>query len=345
VSVAVIRCAGDPRDRGTAVGRAFAQPIGRSLDFYRRFLARRGVRGEDLPGLLEPYRQAAAGAFPDLVAELDGLARGAGAPWWELFAVNAWEELEPSLAVASPAERCTAFAVTGPGGTLLAHNELWYAGDRGNVGVVVAEPDAGPAFASPTVVTCLPAVGMNTAGVGQAIMSLTAEDDGVGIPRVFVSRHSLQAAGRDDAIRRATVPGRAGGYAHLFALANRGGFTVETGAAGHAVLEVAAHTNHSLDPALATGGHSSAGSRARLDRLEALLEDRRPGTPEEAMAVLADHGGAPQSICLHPEDAVCDEASATVFAFVAHLEDRRMWVSPGNPCEAPFEEIDVGEVA
>jgi isopenicillin-N N-acyltransferase like protein len=348
VSLLVARTAGDPRERGASVGDAFAEPIARSLDFYRGFLGRRGIRAEDLPRLLGPYRDAAVATLPALVAEIDGLAEGAGAPWWDLFALNAFEELEPTLALAAPTERCTAFAVAGPEGTILAHNELWYAGDARNVGVVVADPGAGPWFASPTVATCLPAVGMNGAGVAQAIMSLTADDDTVGVPRVLVSRHGLQAESMADGARRAASPGRAGGYAHLFA--ERGGraATVETSATRAAVLDGAtAHANHYLDPTLAASAPAaSAGSVARLERVGALVAERSPVGPEDAMAILADHGGGgPETICLHPEDGVGDEVSATLFAMVCHLEWGRMWVSPGNPCEVPFEEVPLGEVA
>jgi isopenicillin-N N-acyltransferase-like protein len=259
-----------------------------------------------------------------------------------VFAVNAFEELEPLLqpVPAGRMERCTAFAVSGPGGTILAHNELWYAGDVGNVGVVAASSDDGVAFASPCVVTCLPAVGMNAAGVAQAIMSLSAQDDGVGIPRVLVSRHSLEAGDPDDVATRATLSGRAGGYGYVVAGAGGRTFTVETSATGHAVLDGAAHANHYLDPGLARAGQSSTGSTARLARLEALLGERQPATVEDAMEILADHDSRPQSICVHPDPEEGGEATATVFAMVCHLEERRMWVAAGNPCTAPYEEIE-----
>ena len=345
--VPVVRLEGGPVERGRAWGRALAEPIERSLAFYRTFLERRGVGLDDLPRMLAPYRQAAERAFPHLVAEVDAVAAGADADPWELFAVNAFEELEPLLqpAAAGRVERCTAFAVGLSKGTILGHNELWYAGDVGNVALAVASPDEGPAFASPSVVTCLPAVGMNGAGASQSIMSLAAEDDREGIPRVLVSRHALQATDPDDAVSRATVPGRAGGYAHLVAFAGGRTFTVETSATGHAVLDHAAHANHYLDPDLARTGESSAGSSGRQARLEALLEERRPATPEDAMDILRDHAGKPQPICVHSDEAEGDEASATVFAMVCHLEEHRMWVAAGNPCTAPYEEIDIPEVA
>jgi isopenicillin-N N-acyltransferase like protein len=344
----VVRTAGGPEDRGRTVGTALAGPIHRSLAFYREFLSRRGVLGSVLPGLLRPYRRAAEEALPDLVLEMDALAVGADVDPWEVFAVNAFEELEPLLAPVGAArpERCTAFAVTGPDGTVLAHNEQWYAGDAGNAAVVVAEPADGPAFASPTVVTCLPAVGMNAAGLAQGVMSLSAADDGEGIPRVPVSRHALQASDLDEHLRRTTIEGRSGGYAYVVATPGGRARTVETSARRHAVMEGAGgHTNHYLDRDLAERGDDSGGSRARLERLQRLLEERRPESPEEAMDVLRDHGSVPQSICLHPDPADGDEAPSVLFSMVCHLEGRRMWVAAGNPCTEPYREIELPEVA
>ncbi|HEX2025254.1 MAG TPA: C45 family peptidase [Actinomycetota bacterium] len=341
MTVTVVRVGGSPSKRGRAVGRALAEQIHRSLDFYRGFLEPRSVRRADLPTLLTPYRRATEDAFPDLAEELDGMAAGADAPPWEVFAANAWEELEPLLAMA-PADRCTAFAVSGPDGTILAHNEQWYAGDDGGCAVVVAEPDDGPAFASPTGPAFLPVVGVNRNGLAQAVMSLSARDDGEGVPRVPVSSAGLRAADAADHLRRVTPPGRSGGYAYVVATPGAVG-TVETSASRHARLESKAHTNHYLDPTLAQDGSANDGSVARLERLRTLLAEREPATVEACMDVLRDHHSEPQSICMHPEPAAGDEAVGITFSMVCRLEERRMWVAAGNPCTEPFEEIDVAE--
>jgi isopenicillin-N N-acyltransferase-like protein len=344
VSMQIVRCAGSPHERGAAVGRALADRIHRSLAFYRGFFERRGLTAEDLPGRLGPYREAAERTLPSLVEEIDGMAEGAAVPPWELFAANAWEELEPML-TAAPVDRCTAFAVSGPGGTILGHNEQWYAGDAGNTAVVVAEPDEGPAFASPSVVTCLPAVGMNAAGLAQGVMSLTARGDRKGIPRVPVSSAALRATTQEEHLERATIPNRSGGYAYVAAQAGGRTFTVETSAAGHATLGgVAAHTNHYLAPSLLADGWVDEGSVSRLNQLRALLDERNPRTPEQAMGLLNDHDCEPQAICVHPRDEDGDEAVGVLFSMVCHLEERRMWVADGNPCTAPFEEIDLDGV-
>jgi isopenicillin-N N-acyltransferase-like protein len=358
----IVRAEGDPNARGQQVGRELRDLINESVDFYHRYLARRGVSSQQLQDILTSYLIAAESQFPSSMATLKGMSVGAMVPFLELFAINAFEELEPVLETPEDTmpflqrkegyltpprprtERCSSFALAAPDATFLAHNEHWLAGDLGNIAIVIDVPDDRPVrVASPTIVSCLPAVGVNSHGTAQGIGSLAASDDGVGVPRVFVSRHSLEAMDRADAIARAGVPTRAGGYGHTFAFAGGDAFALETTGKRLAVLEEPAiHTNHYLDAELAAlGPEPSAGSRARHTRLVELLEERAPRTAPEIMDVLRDHASAPQSICLHPDPAEGDEASAVMFSMVAELEEGRMWVAPGNPCEHDYEEVDL----
>src|SRR5207247_10950874 len=123
----------------------------RSMEFYHRYFERRGVASRELQDILSPYLVASETHFPDFMALLKAMAEGAMVPVWELFAVNAFEELEPILEPVEggslflmrkeghapssegpppkPPQRCSSFTVAGPGFTLLAHNEHWLAGD------------------------------------------------------------------------------------------------------------------------------------------------------------------------------------------------------------------------
>jgi isopenicillin-N N-acyltransferase-like protein len=374
----VVVARGDPLERGRTVGYELADLIRGSLEFYWRYLVRRGVGAGELPGLLAPYLAAAERELPDLVELVTGMAEGAGVSFWELFCVNAFEELEPVLEARSgrslgqvtgaggpagggPEEHCSTVTISGPGYTLLGHNEQWLAGDVGHVAVVVELPDDGPALVSPTLACCLPAVGMNEYRVAQGIQSLTADDDGVGIPRVLVSRHALVASSPADALRRATLPGRAGGYGHSFAFGSGSAMHIETSATRFAVdRSPGAHTNHYTDPELAGRAPApSQGSLARLDRLRALVTERSPATPAAIGEILADHGGGgPQTICEHgtaegsgePQGGApvnrdpADEASAIVFSMICDLDLGRMWVAPGSPCVTAYEEVDLSGV-
>jgi acyl-CoA:6-aminopenicillanic acid acyl transferase len=377
----VVRARGAGMARGLQIGGELSDLIQRSVEFYHRYLERRGVSSATLQDLLTPYLLAAESVYPEGIAVLKGMSIGAMVPVLELFAINAFEELEPLLEAPEggllflqkkegytsppppapgprpaagdeppsppPApQRCSSLTVSIPGTTLLAHNEHWLAGDLGNVAVVVDVPDGRAAVASPTVVCCLPAVGMNSLGGAQGIGSLTAIDDRVGAPRVLVSRSSLEARDRGDAIGRATVDGRAGGYGHVFAFRGGDTFVVETTATQHRVhVDAHVHTNHYVDGDLAaTAPSPSEGSRARFDRLTELVGERRPASPEGLMDILRDHGSHPQAICLHPDPAEGDEASAVLFSMIADVEAGRMWVAAGNPCEQEYIEIDLPEL-
>jgi isopenicillin-N N-acyltransferase-like protein len=367
----VVRAEGDPDARGQLIGRELRDLVNESVDFYHRYLSRRGVSSQHLQDLLTPYLVASESQFPAYMSTLKGMSVGAMVPVLELFAINAFEELEPMLEApeggllflqrkegylspsaehAEPTgapERCSSFIVVTPEATILAHNEHWLAGDVGNVAVVIDVPDDGAArIASPTIVCCLPAVGLNSHGAAQGIGSLTASDDGVGVPRVLVSRHSLEAIDRDDAIARAGLPRRAGGYGHAFAFAGGDAFVVETTGERLAVLDgERVHTNHYLDRDLAAIGPQPAeGSIARRARLLELLGERAPTSVSDVMDVLRDHGSSPQAICLHPDPEEGDEASAVVFSMVVELEEGRMWVAPGNPCETAYEEIGLADL-
>lgn len=333
----VVEASGGPRERGRRVGSALAPEIERSLAFYAEYFGRRGI---DVEAAATPYLAAAEASLPVLVEQIRGMAEGAGVPFAELFAVNAFEEIDED-----PPERCSTFTAVVPGATILAHNEMWLAGDAGNVALVVERTDDGPAIASMSSVCCLPAVGVNSHGAAQGIDSLAASTDRVGVPRVLVSRHSLDARDPADATTRAALPGRAGGYAHV--LAFRGGetLTLETTAERSAAVPRPGHANHYLDPELAVeGDEPSAGSTARQARLDELLAERPPEAPEDAMVILSDHAGGPQMLCHHADPADGDEASAVIFSLVAELESGRLWVAPGNPCETAYEEVAFPDV-
>jgi hypothetical protein len=304
--IKVVRAAGEALGRGVAIGKELDTEIHRSVDFYHRYLERRGVSSGQLQELLTPYLVAAETAYPESIAVLKGMSIGATIPVLELFAINAFEELEPLLespegellflqrkegylvapdAPKTGVDRCSSVAVQTREGTLLAHNEHWLAGDAGNIAVVIEVPaDGRVPVASPTVVCCLPAVGMNAHGTAQGIGSLTASDDGAGVPRVMVSRSSLESRDRADALARAAMPGRAGGYGHVFAFANGDAFTIETSGRQHRVLDgPGPHTNHYITDLAELAPPPSEGSVARLARLRELMSQRSPQTPDELM--------------------------------------------------------------
>jgi hypothetical protein len=93
----VVRARGDGMARGLQIGAELADPIQRSVEFYHRYLERRGVSSTTLQELLTPYLVATESIYPETMSVLKGMSAGAMVPVMELFAINAFEELEPLL--------------------------------------------------------------------------------------------------------------------------------------------------------------------------------------------------------------------------------------------------------
>ena len=89
--------------------------------------------------------------------------------------------------------------------------------------MIVERPDSDDEVATvaPASVGTLPLVGMNARGGALGLMSLSGSDERVGVPRALLGRDGVEAVDRADALRRATRPGRAGGYSYMYAF--RGG--------------------------------------------------------------------------------------------------------------------------
>ena len=201
--VQLVRVAGTPYERGARLGEALADSVAGSVAFNRRYLAAHAVGRDALERLLEPYLDASVATVPHLVQQVRGMADGAGQPFLDLFFANAFEEVYGIVEPAGdPVERCTVAVLRGPGRTLLGHNEQWYAGDDGTVGMVLDVSDDGPALLAPVVAGTLPLVGLNEHGAAFGTMSLSARDERVGVPRALVAREVLDARDPADAFAR-----------------------------------------------------------------------------------------------------------------------------------------------
>jgi len=337
----VVRATGTPFERGRSIGLGMGEAIEHSLGFVRRYLDAHGVGPHGLDHVVSPYVAAAEVAVPHLVEQLRGMADGAEQPFPVIVAANAFEEIygqvELGIGSVAPLERCTDVVLQGPDGPLLGHTEQWYAGDEGAVGIVLDMPEHGPAVLAPVVAGTLPLVGINEHGVAVGAMSLSARDECFGVPRALVAREVLDARDAEDATTRARRSGRAGGYSYQFAFPDGGALVVETTGLRESVMAANVHTNHALDPSVAEVTFpSSTGSRHRFARAAILASTAEP-TFDGVVGILADHDGAPESICAHPDPADGDEGSTILFAMVAEPARRSLTIASGHACTGEFE--------
>ncbi|MBI2923173.1 MAG: neutral/alkaline non-lysosomal ceramidase N-terminal domain-containing protein [Planctomycetes bacterium] len=205
-------CAGSPREIGLAHGTALRLEIREHSKFWRGQLTAMGnalpVRQflplpDDVdPGpLLYPLVAVRARLLlrqcePDLIAEMEGIAEGAGVSFDEIVFLNTW------LAVADQTDPTALFRLkpgcaTAAGGNFLGHNADWPP-TRGfpDVGaLLVIRPQRGRAVAIMTFAGCVGGpTAMNADRVAAAVDSLPAPDDTSleGLPVWLALRTALQ---------------------------------------------------------------------------------------------------------------------------------------------------------
>jgi isopenicillin-N N-acyltransferase like protein len=107
---------------------------------------------------------------------------------------------------------------------------------------------------------------------------------------------------------------------------------------------VVLHTNHFLADRFAGTDVSvwaMPDSPVRLQRLRAGVQ----AAPDHSLAtfrsLLADHANYPSGICCHPDTRMPGyDQGMTAASVLMDLDARRMWLSDGNPCTAPYRMLD-----
>jgi isopenicillin-N N-acyltransferase like protein len=370
-----VQARGSYRELGRAVGEAARDQVRASVAFFQDgFPAMTGGRLTFAQAELEAeaYGAQARRWLPQYVEELDGLAEGAGVPFSQLLVLNCGEELtsaEPAVGEAPDAasrgadgapvgagtkrppvggDRCTALAVVSAGRHVVGHNMDWYVIDAvNNVLFDLTVPD-GTRLMGIAGAPYLLMLGMNSHGVANVSNSVYSTDNRLGIPNAFVRRWSIEAPTVEEARARGLHAARARGTNHF--LADRDGrlWDTETSATGHADVDHSAtgsmaHTNHYASPDMAPfEGSEFEESRVRLRTAERMLAEGIVNGDEPVglvARVLRCHEPSPrQAICGHPDEGLtAAEQGMTVGSMICDLDERRLLVCAGPPCESPYQ--------
>ena len=340
-----IEVRGTYREIGRQIGEAAREQIRRSVAYHEENLewlcGLTFAAGEQRALALLPHAER---TLPQYVEELTGMAEGAGLPLVKLLVPNCGEEL---LCTSKPPDRCTCLALTSGGRTVVGHNEDWIEADVENMVLLQITVPDGTRILSLTCAAYMAMGGMNSHGIAFVGNTLYASDERAGVPNSFKHRWMLEAASRGEADARACLPERARGSNHLFAQAGGHIWDIETSAERAAVIEVGdwlAHANHfTADEMQDVERSDSVGSRHRLARARELVAAgvERGDDPVKVVAdVLRDHAKAPTSICSHP---VADDPDhgPTTGSLMFELEERRMHVCAGRPCESPYRVVSL----
>ena len=366
-----VRVEGTSYQRGRQYGAQARDRVHLSVQAYQLVFAH--YAGWDWPEVRRVATgfEAPIAAFrPGYLEELRGIADGAGLDLADVLAINvrtevmyAAEARHAPRAPQPPAE-CSAFAVApAPGQTqpvLIGQNWDWLLHAAQTLVILEVKNDHGPDFVTVVEAGLLAKTGLNAAGLGLVTNALVTEaDTGLpGLPYHVLLRALLDCATVTEALQVLQAGTRSSSANYL--VAHRSGTALDIEAAPgdftrlypllpeHGML---LHTNHFLSPAqhpVDLSLWSMPSSAVRLQRLRAGAPGAlgAPGQTEPDLdrfrALLADHADHPCSICAHPDPNLHPlEQGATIASVLMDLTAGRLWVAPGPPCQAAYQELDL----
>jgi predicted choloylglycine hydrolase len=337
---------GSHHEVGLAIGRRFAEQIHCSLDAYH-FLQERMLPYHHTPEGQARYRRLLELhqlRYPDYLAELEGIAQGSRRPFEDLFLTNLRGEYGTFLRGAE-VQGCSDCALLTDDVALIGHNEDGSPAFQGNLYTVHAKVEGKLAFTALSYpgFLCGNAFGFNAAGICFSVDHVQPRNGQVGVARHFIARSLLEARSLDDAIERATVPGRASGFSYTIgSVPERRIVIVEVAPEHHHIRGIRGayfHTNHYRE--LAVDQTISPSSRARVERAGVMMgEHRLPGLLDQGTAwVLAILGDQTDEQYTIYRAGTTPDQSATLCTALFDLDARQLRIYTGHPTQAPSEFI------
>ncbi|CAG0960853.1 isopenicillin-N N-acyltransferase like protein [Anaerolineales bacterium] len=279
-------------------------------------------------------------AYPQYTEELEGIAKGSGVPFDEIFLGMCEELWEPSVWNKGCTDMAARGRATLDGSTLLAHTNDLVAEDESRLVILKVQAGDEPVFLAVSAGGVGISAGFNAAKISLTGNQLDSNDIRPGVPRLLVARAILGARHLGEAMSHCLLKERASSYNNIIADGNGEVYSMEGSATDCDALyiegDILAHANHYVSPVMRRfelDPSAFAGSIIRHNRAMRLLEENYGKlTPDLFKTLLADHTGYPYSICSH------QEKSKTVFSIIIQLESLRAWIGSGLPCQTEYIE-------
>jgi isopenicillin-N N-acyltransferase-like protein len=353
----IIHVAGSAAERGRQHGELARERVARSVEIYRRaFAAGPGLDWEGVLALARGFSTTIEAADPAILAEMTGIAEGAGFRPEEIVAINCRTEIlfGTRAPAAAPAHECTTIAVapraSRDGGTLVGKNWDWKAECQQSVIILQVEQDDGPAFVMAVEAGMVGRDGFNEHGIAVCgnLLRSTLDGSRPGVPVPLIRRRALNSRRLDDAFAAVLRAERAASTNYL--IAHESGVIVDFEASPDQVYPVypehglLTHANHFTAVAAQVQGiarEAGADSLYRDRRARDLLEPKIGDIAvADVQAALRDHVGYPKAICRHPDERDAPaQRSASIASIVIDLGRREMHVASGPPCCHDYQTV------
>jgi isopenicillin-N N-acyltransferase-like protein len=345
----------DPYERGRQLGEASADYVRGSIDVYQETFAHYAkLDWDQVRTFASEFRDPIAEYDEQIMAEMDGIAAGAGVPAEDILAVNARTEIMFGAGAKGPSE-CTSFYVgptaTPDGHVLVGQNWDWRT--RCTDTTILAEVDQGgtrPSFVMLAEGALVGKLGFNDAGIGVAANALVADlDKGERqVPFHIILRGILNSHTVEEALSAIVRSRRAASANYVIASATGRGVGVETGPGGvesvyltQPTADLYAHSNHFTCGVTwcDIGVTKWLDSPGRISSMGKFLDDNHGALSREKVAEgMRNHDGHPNSVCRHPDTSEHEvEQGMTVASWIIDLTAMSADITCGPPCESDYE--------
>jgi len=355
----LVDVSGTPRERGLQHGRAVPERVARSVDLYRRELARRKVDAATQDTLARQFVPVIASLDPDYVEEMQGIADGAGVSLESVVTVNCRTEMMFGVPQAKEAhvamkDGCTGVvampSVTASGRLLHAHNWDWRE-EAADSSIVLRVRGA----KHPDILTLVEAGGLARHGFNSKGLALTAnfmacnlDFQHSGLPLGILRRKALEKPNLAQAIKVFAESKRA--CSNNIMLSHADGEAMDLECVPDEVFWLQAedgllpHSNNFLTPSARARIVDTYFAKApdtlyRWSRVRDSLAPKRGRIEyKDLVEALSDRYGFPDSVLRSPKPAVFDAISATVCMTIIDAKLGKMWLA-----RKPYERIDFAE--
>jgi isopenicillin-N N-acyltransferase-like protein len=257
----------------------------------------------------------------------------------------------------TPEEGCTTLAAT-PEATLSGHmligqNVDWLLETKDTYILLKEKRDKGPnSIMLLEAGTVGRSTGLNSAKVARCGNGLFTDRIGLGVPMMIVDRKLSTAENIAEAIAMAVspLPPKRSGSVNR-AIADPSGLCVSIEVTPEDAIfiwpsdGILVHTNHFLTPhenVRDLGSLLFPGSLIKKYRSEMLLTaERGKITVETIQKIFRDHAGKPASVCYHVGSVV---TSQTVASIIIDVNDKKLFVAKGLPCENEYVPLTFNDI-
>jgi predicted choloylglycine hydrolase len=348
-SFPIIEVEGSYYDIGYAVGLMSKNELMSMLEMRKDWFEELKTKaGEGDGSLYQQLYDQAFRHYPQYIEELQGIAKGAGVDFREIFILN----IKAELGVENSPEKeedpgCSTIYFNGVDGKFLLHNEDGHRAFTSAMFIVKATPPSGVSFVALTYAGIMVGngPGFNDRGIIQTTNYIAGMSWQIGIPRYFVNRAVLEAKTLDEAIGIAGQENRAFAYHH-----NLGDFhtdmlmSVEVTPKRMSQLvpeDNYYHTNHLIHETFVDFQQdeeyvqSSSMSRFEVLDIKTHSIQDNSATFKDVFQFLASHDNEPFSTCRHPKG---DINGVTLGTAVFDLNRDVMIIFKGSPCQSYQED-------